>query len=708
MSWSYSFLAFTMFFAGVFFMGYLGANIPVFIIAVTLFLFIGWDSLRHETLKNTSLFILIGLFFFGLGVLYFNYSYESFFNKTREYENSFKTDLKGTVTRDISSTLDSQSFTLKTKDGFKVNVSYYGDVKLLPGDIVEIPEIYINKTNPKNMLISKNVSLISERTHFYSSYYGNKLKVTGTDKSYLISRKFYEIRKNSFFRLLRYLNYDEAAFSYSVISSDKAYISNELYDMLVKSGLLHLCTVSGFHFTFLCMFLIFLTACFIKSYRPRVCIVIAVASVFVLYTGFSPSVLRAYFMFLLVKMCDLFYIEHISSKLTLLFTAVLFVAINPFVIYDYSFILTFSAMAGLVFVSPVLEAKLKENGFAGRTYITSALGVNIIMLPVCYSLFGRISLWGFVTNLFAEAAISALMLIVILISLASGIFNWLGIILSPILKLIIRYVFLVMSVSKLKINTKLSLFLPLECAVIFVIMAYFLIKAVLISKKRRKSIISFVICVAVLFSLYYVDFSDNNAYIAYVGDSNGIDVVHKNTHYVFCNIKDLKKSARVFPFSQNEKIRTLFIMDSVENSYEIIKKFCDTYNVEKIYVNEEMYSFLLNENKEFTKEKIKCENLYKDSFININNDGKIDFTIHGKRFVVLNDINHIKRKVQKEKDCTIFLCDYEKEKNKKIINSIKFDKSVRAIIRSSGYENLVCTSDYSLITVSKSGEIKVD
>lgn len=708
MIWSYSFLALTMFFAGVFFMGYLGSNIPVFIIVLLLFLFICWDYLRPKTLKNTAFFILIGSFLFSAGVLYFNYSYESFFYETKGYENSFKTDLKGTVTQDITSTLDSQNFTLKTKDNFEVNISYFGDIKLLPGDIIEIPEIYINKTNPKNMLISKNVSLISERTHFYSSYYGNKLKVTGTDKRYLISRTFYEIRKNSFFRLLKYLSYDEAAFSYSVISSDKAYISNELYDMLVKSGLLHLCTVSGFHFTFLCMSLIFLTALFVKAYRPRVWIVIAVASVFVLYTGFSPSVLRAYFMFLLVKVCDLFYIEHISSKLTLLFTAVLFVAINPFVIYDYSFILTFSAMAGLVFISPALEVKLIEKGFSGNSYITSALGVNIIMLPVCYSLFGRISLWGFVTNLFAETAISALMLLVILIALSSGIFNFLGIVLSPILNLIIRYLFLVMSVSKLKINTKISIFLPLECAVIFVLMAYFLIKVVLISKKRRKSIISFLICIAVLFSLYYADFSDNNAYIAYVGDTNGIDVVHKNAHYVFCNIKDLKKSARAFPFSQNGKIKTLFIMDTSENSYKIIENFCNTYNVEKIYVNEEMYSYLLNENSEFTKEKIKCDNSYKDNFININNDEKIDFTIHGKRFVIFNDINHIKRKTQKEKDCTIFLCDYEKEKNRKIINSTEFDKSVRAIIRSDGYENLICTSDYSLITVSESGEIKVD
>ena len=265
-----------------------------------------------------------------------------------------------------------------------------------------------------------------------------------------------------------------------------------------------------------------------------------------------------------------------------------------------------------------------------------------------------------------------------------------------------------MSVSELSLNTKFSVFLPLKCAVILVIIAYFLIKVVLISKKRRKSIVSFLICCAVMFSLYYADFSDNNAYIAYVGDTNGIDVVHKNTHYVFCNIKDLKKSARAFPFSQNGKIKTLFIMDTSENSYEIIENFCNTYNVEKIYVNKEMYSYLLDENKEFTKEKIKCDNLYKDSFININNDEKIDFTIHKKRFVIFNNINHIKRDTQKEKNCTVFLCDYEKEKNRKIINSIKLDKSVRVIIRSDGYENLICTSDYSLITVDQSGEIKVD
>ncbi len=701
-------MALAMFFAGVFFMGYLGSNIPVFIVLISFFLFICSDFLKLKTIKNTVVFVLTGVVFFCFGVCYFNYSYQNFSNNTAAYENSFKENLSGTVSGDIYSTLESQSFTLKTKDGLKVNVTYLGDMELLPGDIVEIPELYLKKVNIKNTSIPFNVSLISDQIPFYASYRGDDLKIRGEDSRYLLQRTFYKIRKNSFFTLLKYLDYDEAAFSYSLISSDKAYISNELYDKLVKSGLLHLCTVSGFHFTFLCIFLIFLTAGIVKPYRPRIFIIITAASFFVLYTGFSPSVLRAYIMFFAVKICDLMYIEHISPKLTLLFTAVFFTVINPFVIYDYSFILTFCAMAGLVFVSPFLREKFIKGEFFGKGYIVSALSVNIVMLPVCYSLFGRITLWGFVTNFFAEAAIALLMILIILVSAISGVFSALGVLLSPLLKVIIKYIFLLMSVSKLNFNIKILFYLPLEVAVILVIALYFLLKGFLSDKKRKKAFASVFLCVAVMISFYTVNFSDNNAYITYVGSTNGVDVIYKNKHYVFCNIKDLEQNPQSFPFRQNEKIRTLFIMDSRENSASTLESFVNTYNIDEIYVNEKMYSYLSEENIKFTKNRIKCDNSYKDSFIDILYNEKIEFKIYGKRFVISPDIRYVAYSMEKEKNCTVLFTDYGNIRYRELMNILEFDKSITPVIRSDGYESFICTSEYSMITVTDSGKIYTD
>ncbi len=478
--------------------------------------------------------------------------------------------------------------------------------------------------------------------------------------------------------------------------------------MLVKSGLLHLCTVSGFHFTFLCMFLVFFTAGIIKSYRPRIYIILAAASFFVLYTGFSPAVIRAYIMFFCLKICDLFYAKHISSKLTLIFTATLFTIVNPFIIYDYSFILTFAAMAGLVFFSPVFTESFLKDDFIGKSYLASALSVNIVMLSICYSLFGRISLWGLITNFLAETAIAILMLLIILVSSLGVLCDIFGLIFAPLLKLIIKYIFLIMSVSKWSFNFKIPIYLPIECAVIFVFAVYFLLKVFLANKQKKKAFISVILCVFVMISFYTASFSDSNAYIVYVGDTNGADVIYKNNHYVFCNVSDLEKSQISFPFSQNEKIKTLFIMDSQENASAILKNFYNTYNIDEIYVNKQMYSYLLDENEEFTRKKIRCQNSYKDNFIEISNNEKIEFEIHGKRFIISPHMRYIAYSVENEKDCTVLFTDYGNSKYRQLMDLIKFDKSINPIIRSSGYKDLICTSDYSMITVTDSGNIHID
>ena len=96
------------------------------------------------------------------------------------------------------------------------------------------------------------------------------LKVTGIDRKYAFFYHASTIKMKSFNLLLKYMNFDEAATAYAMFSSDKTYLSDEFYDSLIKTGTVHLATVSGFHFVFLGMIVMAILKFFLKSYRKRI------------------------------------------------------------------------------------------------------------------------------------------------------------------------------------------------------------------------------------------------------------------------------------------------------------------------------------------------------------------------------------------------------------------------------------------------------
>ncbi len=692
-----------MFIAGVFFSGYLGSNIPVFIVTAIIFSAVFFDFSYLKTDKRVIIPVIAGIVAFSLGILYFCAYSNIFFKKTEKYEKFYTETLSGTVTDNINSDHSRQRFVIKTKEGVRVCVRSTDGEEVLPGDMVEISNPYIEKVNRDNHFFSDNINLISERVSYYASYKEADLKITGQDSAYKIRRIFYKIRKNSFYSLLKFFDYDEAAFAYSLISSDKAYISSDIYNKLVNSGLLHLCTVSGFHFSFLCMFLVFITAGFIKSYRPRLIIVLLGISVFVLYTGFFPSVMRAYFMFCVVKICDLLFFESISQKGSFIICVVLFLIGNPFLIYDASFILTFSALAGLILFSYIFGERIINRNFFGKKYTSCALSLNAVMIPICYSLFGRVSLWGFVTNFFAETVIAVIMVFVILIVLLAKIFPFIGYLLAPFGEILLKYIFKIISVPKAKINPELPFSFSVISAILVVFVLYFLLKCLCEEKKRIRFFVSSILCL-LLTVITYASLNSDNAYIVYMGNTNGVDVIHKNSHYIICNTDDLSTSPSRLPFKTNNRIKTLVIMDTTEESEDKIKEFTDTYIVEKIYVREKLYSRLSSDFKAYVS--VISEKPYNDGRIKISDKGGIEFEIHKKRFIISPDIRYTAFEAKKQKDATIILTDYGNTKYRQLLSRLEFHHSINPVVRSDGYSNLICTSDYSMITVTDREENK--
>ena len=152
------------------------------------------------------------------------------------------------------------------------------------------------------------------------------------------------------------MEYDEASLAQAVFTSDKESLTDELYDMLIKTGTIHIATVSGFHFNLLGGLLLFLCKFFIGSHRKRTAAVSVIMIAFAFYTGLSIPVLRALIAFLAVSVFDLFNLKHADRKTVFLLIISGFILHSPLIIFDASFILTLVSNGAIVFFTDEEDA----------------------------------------------------------------------------------------------------------------------------------------------------------------------------------------------------------------------------------------------------------------------------------------------------------------------------------------------------------------
>ena len=144
---------------------------------------------------------------------------------------------------------------------------------------------------------------------------------------------------------------EESGLLKGILIGDKNDFSENLYSDMSKSGFMHIAAVSGLHVSFLCALLGVLLSAFSK--KIRIAVTVPVLILFASVAAFTPSVNRA------VIMMSIFLFSYLLMKdpdpVTSLFTAALvLVAVNPYVVFNLSFILSFSAtLSLLIFARPL-------------------------------------------------------------------------------------------------------------------------------------------------------------------------------------------------------------------------------------------------------------------------------------------------------------------------------------------------------------------
>ncbi|MEG1390871.1 MAG: ComEC/Rec2 family competence protein [Angelakisella sp.] len=197
----------------------------------------------------------------------------------------------------------------------------------------------------------------------------------------------------------------------ALLFSANEYISPSLRSSFQKSGMSHLLAVSGLHLSILVWTLV----AWVKRIGGGKWSQAAVGSLATLLiflaAGMTPSVFRASLMTILTLLAGL--LSRKSDGLTSLsVAAVLLVAASPPVITNLSFLLSFSAVAGIlllssrfsIFLEQLWVSRFSHCGKAARWLlgsISTSMAAQLATAPVVALAFGSLPLLGTVINLIA-------------------------------------------------------------------------------------------------------------------------------------------------------------------------------------------------------------------------------------------------------------------------------------------------------------------
>lgn len=296
-------------------------------------------------------------------------------------------------------------------------------------------------------------------------------------------------------------NSDSAAVSYAMLTGDRSYITDEISSVFSRCGTSHLLAVSGLHISIL---ISLITFC-LKRLRASNAVSLVTVTIFVviyaLFTGLSPSVLRAS-----VMACTLAFAGTFSNRYdsvnALGLAGIFILLLNPFILFEIAFQLSFCACLGImVFTRHQINSKYKILNFIVNSGLIT-LGATLFTLPLQIYYFGEASLVSIFANMLLVPLASFSLMLCFLFVLLS--FLWQGF--GFFIKFAGYLLEGVIIVSKFFAKAPVVRFQPVSSVLIVFIIGLLIFFTRFIRVHKKKFIASillivFTVC-SVLFSIY--------------------------------------------------------------------------------------------------------------------------------------------------------------------------------------------------------------
>ncbi len=266
---------------------------------------------------------------------------------------------------------------------FKSNQIQVGDVLMLNANFSVIE----NKNNPgefdvKSFWNNKNIYQIG----FVAE---DDFRLLEYNEPNYFKQFFLSLREKLSSQLSTMLHEDVLGVANALLLGDKQLLSAETRTHFSNAGAMHVLAVSGLHVGIVLYLLMFVLGRFPKIISKTTAVVTAVVIIWIYagVTGFSPSVIRASFMFSMLVLAQLAG-RNFDSMNVLFFTAFVLLAIDPLLIYDIGFQLSYLAMVGIFLLYPIVSSWFYiKNKWIRKLWEGTAVGIAAQALTVPLTLY---------------------------------------------------------------------------------------------------------------------------------------------------------------------------------------------------------------------------------------------------------------------------------------------------------------------------------
>lgn len=194
----------------------------------------------------------------------------------------------------------------------------------------------------------------------------------------------------------------------ALIVADRQFISKDEFSLFSRAGISHLISISGFHILLVSGIFFFLLSFLPKKYNYIISLILTLF--YVILTGAKPSSVRAY-IFFITYIISIYCERRYDIFSTGFLLSSIYMSINPYVIYDYGFCLSFLSVFSIaMFYSRIFKyfKKIVKNECFHMilSMICITISSQILTIPYVYYNFKVISLVSIITNLISVPLIS--------------------------------------------------------------------------------------------------------------------------------------------------------------------------------------------------------------------------------------------------------------------------------------------------------------
>lgn len=211
---------------------------------------------------------------------------------------------------------------------------------------------------------------------------------------------------------------EDAAAIFAMLFGGYAGLNPELVEDFVTTGIVHILSVSGSHMSMLAMATAWLCTILKLPRRLTFAIGLFVIGTYAILSGLLPQVLRSATMGILIFFAKTLDAEAEGARL-LTITALAMLLNQPLLLFDISFQLSFSATAGLMYLSEGLKKNFERVPKFFVEPASMTIAAQLASLPIIIWYFNQISLSSVLANVF----VMPLLEIVIVGGLLGGIFS---------------------------------------------------------------------------------------------------------------------------------------------------------------------------------------------------------------------------------------------------------------------------------------------